>query len=62
MTMTSKRTEMETAATTPVFLFDIQDFDNANAAMQLQMTVMQLLANLQAGTSGSNLVLMDFLR
>ena len=62
-TMATKRAQMEdAAATTQVFLSDVQELDYAEAATRLQTAMTQLQANLQAGSSVLNLSLLDFLR
>ncbi len=62
-TLSTKRTQMqEAAATTQVFLSEVQDLDYAEAVTRLQTAMTQLQANLQAGSAVMNLSLLDFLR
>jgi flagellar hook-associated protein 3 FlgL len=60
--MQSKLQQMEdAAATTQVFLSEIQDLDYAEAVTRMQASLTQLQANLQASSSIMGLSLLDFL-
>ncbi len=61
--MTMKRMQMEdAAASTQVFLSQVQDLDYAEAVVQMQAAVTQLQANMQTSSNLLSLSLMDFLR
>ncbi len=61
--MTRKLTQAEeVAATTQVFLSEVQDLDFASAATELQSSMVQLQASMQTSSTLLNISLMDFLR
>lgn len=61
--MRDKLTQMEdVAATTEIFLSQVQDLDYAEAVTRLQASLMQLQATMQTSSVLLNMSLMDFLR